>query len=220
MNLILLATVVLSLSSPLSYASGKSPVPKSLFGVELGKVFTASIANPAGNLPIKRWTGSKRVLGAGIHYYFEPLKEYKAFEYVEKRDHQDNDYFETSFSLYNFQLIPENIQTITQFDEQETFDFLVSKINWEVPIKDESKGYFWAIDICNVLASDLRVEPQILDMGAINDYRCIFREDDRELEVWSFGNISLQYVREKFDRLNDKFQNRLNQLRANEIKPY
>jgi hypothetical protein len=220
MNWILLITVVLSLSSSYSHASGKSPVPKSLFGVELGQVFTASIENPAGNLPIKQWTGSRRVLGAGIHYYFEPLKKYKAFEYVEKRGNQEVDYFETSFSLYNFQLIPENIQTITQLNEQKTFDFLVSKINWEVPIRDESKGYFWAIDICNLLASDLRVEPQILDLSSISDYRCIFREDDRELEVWSFGNISLQYVREKFDRLNGEFQNHLNQLRANEIKPY
>lgn len=202
-----------------SHAAGKNPVPKRLFGVELGQVFTGSNDDPKGNLPIKKWTGNHKFLGAGFHYYFEPLKEYKAFKYVERNEEKAK-YFKTSFSLYTYRIIPEHVSSISDHNKQTTFDFMVSSINWEDPIEDSSKGYYWAIDLCRLLSADLRVEPEILDMNSMKDYRCYFREDDRELSVWSFGTISLDYIREKRDRLQDKFKNQIDQLRANEIKPY
>lgn len=219
MNWIALIISTFLLFSSESHARGSTPVPKSLFGVELGQVFTATRENPTGSLSIKQWTGSKRFLGAGLHYYFEPLKKYKAFEYLEKNE-GDSEYYETSFALYNFQIIPENIKDLSELESLETSDFLVSKIYWQVPFDDDSTGYYWALDLCQVFASDLRVEPKILNMSSIKDYQCIFSEEDRELTVWSFGLVSLKYVKEKFDRLNDKFQSQIDKLRANEIKPY
>lgn len=202
-----------------SQAVGTNPVPKTLFGVELGHVFTASEDNPAGDLQIEKWTGSKRFLGAGVHYYFKPLRTYKEFEYIENNPN-GNEYFETSFRLYNFQIIPDGVRNISELEQLKTFKSLISLISWSVPFDDNEKGYYWAWDMCKVFSADISVEPMILDMYDLKNYRCIFKQDDRELEIWSFGSITLQYTSDKRDNLQDSLQNQINQLRANDIKPY
>src|SRR5262247_1637505 len=47
-----------------------------------------------------------------IGYYFEPLKDYKAFRYVERRENPDDEYFTTSFSAYILPVIPEKTKSL------------------------------------------------------------------------------------------------------------
>ena len=135
---------------PLSAADNQK-FPDSLFGVNLGGIYNLGSGNDSkdvGNIPVKKFTGMQQFLGSGLHYYFEPLKDYKAFRYVERRENPDDEYFTTSFSAYILPVIPEKTKSLDGL-EKVVVNWEVISIVWtDILDKNGNKKeeYFWAVD--------------------------------------------------------------------------
>ena len=213
----------LLLISSQSWAEGPRGVPEKLFGIALGGIY--DIGNPEvndfGNIPVKRFTGMNRFLGNGIHYYFEPKKEHKFFEYVEKREKPEDKYFTTSFRLYLLPVIPPAITTVEQLDKAK-LKWEVSIIEWSNDPKTKEDAYYWATNLCKTFGVDISVKPEIIDHYDSKWYECTFSTGDREFKVSSFSSKSVQlsYKKEVFDNKNELVDKVLRKLHAKEIRPY
>lgn len=207
------------------------PVPDALFGVKLGSTHTLGKTDQRGDigtLPIKGYTGARRFLGNGIHYFFQPQREYVGFPYSEKREDADAKHFETSFRLYLLPVFPKDVLTAKEFP-QERMRWEVAVVEWSDHPKDSSEqkrkdiAYYWAKDLCKTVQVDLEKEPKVVDHYEHRVYDCIFREAHRELKVGSLGGIKLfllQYppaILEKKDKAVETIQRKL-QIR--EMRPY
>ncbi len=176
-----------------------------------------------------------RFLGNLNVFYFEPLKAPKTFEYIEYRQHPEEEYFKTSYALGLLPIIPESIKSLDELEEVRLErDFEVVTITWS-DISSVEDGdyeeyandrYYWAIDLCEVFSVDLNVEPEILDYSkfagySTNWYRCKFSADDRVFSVDSnTGSIELSYSNEFMESKEVNIENTMNLLRAEEIRPY
>ena len=201
--------------------------PTKLFGVELGKVY--SVSENYHNLPIKQLTGSKQFMGAGFHYYFEPLKQYESFEYI--KENTQNKYYETSFRLYVFPILEKNLKTVDDFYKTKNYNVEVALIEWSDQLikKDETtstykdKAYSWAKDMCENFKLDIKSEPKITDYPSDKWYQCEFIKGNNQLEVSSLlGNktIKLEYNKKFFDKRNIEVENLFRKLTLEKIRPY
>lgn len=218
---IIIVSVLLFTS--LSYAEVLNGVPTELFGIKLGGIYEIgdSEKNTLGNIPIKKFTGMKRFLGQGIHYFFQPMKEYKAFEYIEKKEDPENQYYETSFRLYMLPIIPHSFKKIEQL-EKLTPKWEVAVIEWSSEAKTKDDAYYWAIDICKTFETDINLKPEIINSYEQKWYECIFSTGSREFKASSSysRSIQLSYIKKVFDKKNDEVEKIIHKIKAEEIRPY
>ena len=214
-----------------SIANDLSQVPKQLFGITLGKTYTAEehTFNQKNSLPIKKFAGLKRFLGRGIHLYFQPLNEYQAFKYSEQRKNKNDKYFETSFSLYLLPVIPKSISSLNQLKiDDKNILWEVARINWETYETQETNetvknAYYWAKDLCKTFEVDLDLKPEILDFEDDKVYTCTFITSNRELKIESLSSLkifSLAYSEDIFNKKSDAIEKTIRKLQANDIRPY
>lgn len=225
-------------------ATGAEPeVPRQLFGVTLGNVYDLGVDGGVGTLPVKRFTGLQRFLGSGIHYYFEPAKEYSAFPYIEKPDEGD-DWFPTSFRLYLLPVIPPSIESSDELTSS-NIAWKAVLIEWSLDDNAPDVGeheagnydfaaglkkrktnrhedYLWALDLCATFKADLGIDPKIIDYRDSHFYECTFADDERVLEVSSnpVKTIQLRFSEEVYNSMEEEVENRLYQLKADKIRPY
>jgi len=216
-------SIIFLFFSALSFAEEPRGVPEALFEIKLGGVYDVgdSENKQHGNIPIKKFTGMNRFLGNGIHYYFEPKKEYKIFKYIEKRNKPEDQYYETSFRLYLLPVVPSSITTKEQLEN--------AKLNWEVTVIEWSNdaiakedAYFWAIDLCKTFEVGISVKPEITDSFDEKWYQCIFSSGDREFKVSSSlpRSISLSYKKDVWEAKNNAVDRFIRKLKLDEIRPY
>lgn len=215
--------IFLLLASSSSLAEESRGVPEELFGIKLGGIYDIgdSESKDNGNIPIRKFAGILHFLGNGIHYYFQPKKEYKAFEYVEKRENPDDQYFKSSFRLYLLPVIPPEIKTIEQLGGAKT-NWEVTIIEWSNDAKTKKDAYYWAIDLCKTFGIDISIEPEIIDYYEKDWYECTFSSDDRVFEVSSLysRSIKLSYKEEVDEAKNDALERTIRKIKAKEIRPY
>lgn len=223
MKRLLLTLIVSTFSVAVAADVEHRDVPKKLFGITLGGVYDLGDLEKKdyGDVPVKRATGINEFLGNGIHYYFQPKEASKFFKYVEKRDKPTDKYYETSFRLYLYPVIPPTIKTSKQLNE--------SKLKWEVSLiewsaektKTEKDAYFWAVNLCKTFETDISVKPEIVDSYESNLYSCTFSGGDREFGVHSFfQTVTLKYKQEITSKKDEAVEKVIRKLQANEIRPY
>ena len=203
------------------FADNDFGVPKQLFGIELGGIYDVADETKTGDLPIKKFAGMQRFLGQGIHYYFQPIIDSKAFDYVERKGKPEDRYFKTSFRLYLLPVIPSSIKSNSDFETTD-IKWEVTTIEWSNKARTEEAAYYWAIDLCKTFTVDIAIEPEITDLYDLKLYECTFSAGDREFKVSSnhTRSIALSFDRKIFDRKNDAVEKILRKLEANEIRPY
>ena len=99
-----IAILLLAFSGSSSVLAGDySGVPEKLFGIPLGAVFDiGDVRNrEIGELPIRKSTGMSQFIHYGYNYYFQPMRDYKIFPYMETEEGLDG-YYETSFRMFLF----------------------------------------------------------------------------------------------------------------------
>lgn len=200
--------------------------PTKLFGVELGKVY--SVSENYNNLPIKQLTGFQKFMGAGFHYYFEPLKQYEAFEFI--KENTQNKSYETSFRLYVFPILDKNIKTIDEIKKAKNANVEVALIEWSDQLRgkdnrpeDNYDAYYWAKNMCTNFKIDIKTEPKITDSQNDKLYQCEFIKGNNKLEVSSLlGNktVNLQYNKDFFDKRQIEIENLFRKLSLEKIRPY
>lgn len=221
--LFLYSIVFLLLLSSLSLAEESRGVPEKLFGIKLGGIYDIgdSKSKGVGNIPVKKMTGIVRLLGMGVHYYFQPKEVYKIFEYVEKREKPEDQYFNTSFRLYLLPVIPPKITTKEQL-ENTKLNWEVATIEWSNDAKTKEDAYYWAIDLCKTFKADISVEPKIINNYETKLHVCTFSSGDRDFEVSSAFSrtVSLSYKKEVFETKNEAVDQVIRKLEAGKIRPY
>lgn len=212
-------------SHPL-FAAEKQKFPDSLFGVKLGGVYKIGEGkdhSDVGNLPVKKFAGMEKgiLIGAGFHYYFEPLKAYKAFRYVEKRKKPSDEFFPTSFVLYLFPVIPKIVKSLEEFENisDKDVNWEVASIRWQDDATSEKDAYAWAASMCKNISVDLGRESdhKLWEQG------CSFVEDTKELDVEAIGELkllTLRYTGVELGRKNEAIINLFRKWEMNDIRPY
>lgn len=211
--------ILFILFSSLSLADDPKNVPEKLFGITLGNIYNIGDYKnkEIGNLPIKKFAGIEYF--GGVHYYFQPQNKYKIFEYIEKREKPDDQYFKTSFSLY---LLP-SIPSITLTDKTEKLNWEVAIIRWSDEAKTTMDAYYWAADLCKTFKVDISVKPIISDSYDSKTYECIFSSGNREFKVSSLlhlKTIRLSYKNEVLEEKTEVIETIIRKKQANEIRPY
>jgi len=219
--------LLLLIATSVSSANDSGGVPTELFGIELGSVVDLgdSETGDQGNVPVKKFRGVNRFMGHGVHYYFQPEQEYKAFEYIEKPKQPTDEYFETSFRLYLLPLIPASITTKKQLENART-NWEVAHIEWLVKADTEKDAYWWANNLCKTFEIDLSLEPERTDYftGAFSPlFRCVFQSANGELTVsgeYGYKSVSLSYPDETIEEKDEAVDRILRKLDAQDIRPY
>lgn len=216
------------LTFPLISFSDESPknIPQQLFGITLGNVYDIGTLknNDFGNMPVSKATGANRFLGQGVHYYFQPKKEYKAFPYLEVDKKEKDEFYKTSFRLYLLPVISSSIKDNEELKNTKMM-WEVSLIEWQDNRKSENKDdtYYWAMDLCKTFKYDLDKNPVINDSFQEKTYICEFKEDNRILKISNSldqKTIQLLHTKEYSDIKNEEIERKIHKLRAKEISPY
>ena len=221
---------IVVLSQAVSVAEKKN-LSDTLFGVRLGGVYKIDGKNSRKDvetLPIKKFTGLQKFLGNGIWYYFEPLKEYNPFRYIEIREDPNDKYFKTSFSLYLLPVIPKsvtNLKKLKMYTDKNMMDidWEVAKIIWTENDEEGDRPYYWAIEMCKNVEVNLGIKPKIFNLFEQKSYFCSFESDLRELKIESLKHVksfSLAYSDAKFEQKNNALDSLLRKLKMNKIRPY
>lgn len=209
------------LASPTHPQDKKQEVPKELFGITIGRVY--SLGSPEsgdlGDFPVKRFTGMQKFMGSGVSYYFQPLKANPAFEYIEKRKKPEDSFFGTSFRAYIYPVIPPNIQSLKELEQTWLkLKHRVALVEWrkDMPTKDDA--YYAAMDWCATLKATLSVEPKITDLRSDTYwYRCEFTSDDRVIEARNVGegvSVSLRLRDDISDKIDADVEERIRSLQG------
>jgi hypothetical protein len=217
------SVALLLLSASLSAQTSSTGVPRRLFGITLGGIYDVGDGqNNLGDLPVAKYAGSQTFLGHGIHYYFKPKSENKAFPYIEKRKKADDPFFETSFRLYLLPVIPSTIKTNKEL-ENAKLKWQVATIEWSDSANSQDEAYFWAADLCKTFQMDLGLKPTVIDKYDMKWHICSFSSGDREFSVQNLQALKLVELAFKhgvLERKDKAVESRLRKLRANEIRPY
>ncbi|MDP9360532.1 MAG: hypothetical protein M3P29_03680 [Acidobacteriota bacterium] len=198
-------------------------VPTKLFGVTLGSVYDVGDgANNFGDLPVARFAGMRTFLGHGVHYYFKPKSENKAFPYIEKKKRPDDKTFETSYRLYLLPVIPPTTKTVDQLEHQKQ-KWEVATIEWSDTAETKDDAYYWAIDLCETFQMDIGSKPVVIDNHATKWHKCIFASGNREFSVSNLQDmriVELAYKHDVLERKDKAVESVLRRLRADQIRPY
>jgi hypothetical protein len=165
----------------IAFAQEEERVPTELFGVLLGGTYQLK-EDDSHTLPVAEVKGLIRYEGL-VHVYFEPLQQNPMFPYVEYPD-KNNDHLVTSYRL---QLLPVVTDDIDSLEEHEAVtEFRVVLIEWSTFAEwkeADSDDYAWAIDLCESIAADLALKPDVRDFLQDNWHICTFAGPEREIEV-------------------------------------
>jgi hypothetical protein len=219
----LFALVLLLISASLPAQPSQRGVPTKLFGITLGGVYDVGDGQKSlGDLPVAKFAGIQTFLGHGIHYYFRPQAENKAFPYIEKRKKPDDQFFETSFRLYLLPVIPPTVKTLQEV-EQRKQKWEVAAIEWSDTAKAEDEAYYWAVDLCKTFQIDIGSKPTVIDNFETKWHNCTFASADREFSVGNLQAmkiVELSFKRDVLERKDKAVESVLRRLRVNEIRPY
>jgi hypothetical protein len=201
------------------------PIPTELFGLRLGEAYDIGDQSKGvkGDIPVKRFTGFQKVFGEGLHYFFEPLKPYKAFPYVEEKKSKSDKYFKSSFRAYIIPVIPDGISNTAELS-QANLRYVPIVIEWSIKVKSEEISYFWAKDLCKTFAVDFDKQPEIFDFykKEKKSYLCKFSADNREFEIafdYSYKRVRLSYNTETKEAMQDAVEKKRRKIEANDINP-
>lgn len=201
------------------------PIPTELFGLRLGEAYDIGdhTKGTKGDIPVKRFTGFQKFIGEGLHYFFEPLKPYKAFPYVEDKKSKSDKYFGSSFRAYIFPVIPDGISSTTELN-QANLRWIPAVISWLIKAKSEEISYFWAKDLCKTFAVDFDKQPEIFDsyQKELKSYTCKFSADNREFEIageYGYKRVQLTYNSETRDSIQKAVEKKRRKIEANDINP-
>lgn len=205
-----------------------SPIPDKLFGITLGAVY-----DNYENIPVKKFTGAEKSFrGTGIHYYFQPTKVNDFFEYIEKKE-SDNQFYKTSFRVLMLPIIPSEISSMEELNKA-NLKWEVTYICWDTAIeeiseKDRKKiieeNYYWAMDLCKTFSAEFSIKPKISntsDISELKAYTCTFISGEKELKVEglaSVKSVSLGYKKEISSKKHDAVETTMRRLLAKEILP-
>lgn len=174
--------VLLLLLPYVAFAQERERVPKELFGVSLDATYQLK-EDGSNTLPVAKVAGVIRTPGMGIHLYFEPLQKDQMFPYVEYPD-WSNEYLMTSYRLFLLPVIADDVDTREELGA--VSEFRVVLIEWS-NLGDGGKrnndSYSWAVDLCESMAGDLGLQPDVRDSSQDNWHICTFAGPERELEV-------------------------------------
>lgn len=201
--------------------SEKEDLPKNLFGFELGAIY--NVGNPDagdyGNFPVKKFGGFEQFFGWGLNYYFQPLKNYLAFDYVETKKTLTDKYFVTSFSAYIYPVYSANIRSLADLESSRiNAEYRVAAIQWAKTFTGKQNAYFWALDFCKTSTVKFRPKPEVVDLGFL--HRCTFISGERELvveNIGELGQVRLGLVSEVQGRLETETENFIRKLKAKEL---
>lgn len=205
-------------------AQSPRSVPTQLFGVTLGGIYDVGSGEKGdvGDLPVARFAGMNTFLGNGVHYYFRPKTDHKAFPYVEKREKPSDKYFATSFRLYLLPVIPSTVKSEEELAKTST-KWEVATIEWSDDAKTKEAAYYWARDLCETFKVDIDSAPQVSDDLETHSCSCAFSSGPREFTVQNLGVmriVNLSFTREVFDRKDGAVETILRRIKANAIRPY
>jgi len=220
---VILSTFILVVAGILFYYNKDHRIPKQLFGIKLGHIY--DLGNPEekdyGNIPIKKFLGIQQSFSIGIHYYFQPMKSYEAFKYMERKKKPTDKYFKSSFRLY---LIPttSSIDANDPKIKEKKMDWEVSLIEWSDNTKKEYAAYYWALDLCKTFTEDLSVKPKISDVYENKLFSCSFISRKRVFKITSFpwATVSLGYKKEIDTAKHEAVEKIFRKIRADEIRPF
>jgi hypothetical protein len=85
------------------------------------------------------------------------------------------------------------------------------------------KSYYWAIDMCKNIQSDLGIKPETHNDFKYKTHICSFKSNLNELKIEAIQKIksvSLAYSDAEFKRKNDEIDNLVRKLKMEEIRPY
>ena len=208
-----------------SYAKETRMLPKSLFDVKLGGVYKIGKGKTpydVGNLPVTRFTAIQRYLGSGIHYFFRPKRDHDAFNYIERRYHLDDEYYESSFRLYLLPVIKKSV-TLKRELQNIQWDWTVMLIEWSAMAEKNEDAYSWAMDLCSSTKVDLQREPVIDNNIKSKEYFCTFKEGDRKLEIKAAAGsmfYKLSRTQMAFDATNDAVDATFRKIRMKDLASY
>ena len=208
-----------------SYAQTKKQLPKALFGVTLGGIYTfgkTDDSKDVGTFPITEIKGFEQFLGSGLNLYFKPAKQYEAFKYVEKRKKPSDKFFATSFRLYILPVFPKNVLDSKEL-RPDMLKWEVATVEWSEDEKTEDAAYFWVVEFCKTLRVDLEMKPEILDLFDGRSYDCKFKDANSEFLVWNIGKMKilrLWYGLQRTKGKDESVDAIRRKLRMNEIRPY
>ena len=226
MKLRLLIAICVLLAPASVFAGEKRDVPKELFGIKLGGIYTLTNLEDdksIGNFPIKKIAGVQTFMGQVIHIYFQPQNEYDIFEYIEKKEKPEDQYSETSFRIVAFPIIPENLTKFEDLDKLGQMSLEVAYIEWSKRAETTEVAYFWALDLCKTFGVDISVEPEIYHEYELKIYACTFRSGDREFRVDNMDTlqqVNLSFTREVFEAKDKALEEKRRKLHVEEIRPY
>lgn len=192
--------------------------PATLFGIEIGKTYDVGSDNK-GDLPVKKFRGASRFMGEGMNYYFEPLKDYSSFAYIEKKKNATDEFFETSFRMYLHPVVDDKV---TDFDQlSQISKYVVELIEWSDVMQTEEAGYFWAFSMCERFAANLDEEPVVYEEYKKN-YECIFKGNNARLEVKGNKRVSLALWNpsSRFEENSKAVRSLRLKLEFEEVNPY
>jgi hypothetical protein len=221
--------------------AANSKVPKTLFGVGLGDVYTIgddrlSLDGMKG--AVTAWR--KSAFFVGFSAWFKPHKKYKDFEYFEYPIEEliETDFHKTTFRLYvhPFYTGPKDLGGVldkvrVRRVEWSLMDF--SKDNCDRPCR---KKHYWKIrHLCDVYQDDLGTIPKIIDdmygeegiwkVDGRFYYRCEFAGPGFSLEL-KFApsseevGIALAYDQPSLQRMEDEVLRMLRKAYARTNRPY
>jgi hypothetical protein len=201
------------------------PIPTELFGLRLGEAYDIGdhTKGTKGDIPVKRFTGVQKFIGEGLHYFFEPLKPYKAFPYVEDKKSKSDKYFGSSFRAYIFPVIPDGISSTTELNRA-NLRWKPTVIEWSIKAKSDEISYFWAKDLCKTFAVDFDKQPEIFNSyeKEQKSYTCKFSADNREFEIageYGYKRVQLTYNSETRDSIQKAVEKKRRKIEANDINP-
>ena len=204
-----------------------SPFPKTLFGVKLGGIYNIGSSDEnhleVGTFPVKTAKGMKQFLGYGINYYFQPLKEYEAFKYIEEQKKPNDKGIRTSFRLYLFPIFPKDTSLSLIELTGDMFTYEVARIEWSEDEIKKDNAYYWAASFCKSLQVDLGKQPKVTDFFENKSYKCLFKENDKELSASSYHGkkyFTLSYIQSVMDKKDEATEKIGRKWRMKDIKPY
>ena len=126
MNIKKIILVLFMLLPSFSAAEEFRDVPEKLFGIELGGIYDLGSLDGKnlGNIPVKKFAGTKQFLRNGILYFFHPKEEHDCSDFLEECKEPEKLNFGTSYRLYLLPVMPSSIKAIAQLEK--------AKLNWEV----------------------------------------------------------------------------------------
>ena len=190
MNIKKIILVLFMLLPSFSAAEEFRDVPEKLFGIELGGIYDLGSLDGKnlGNIPVKKFAGTKQFLRNGILYFFHPKEEHDCSDFLEECKEPEKLNFGTSYRLYLLPVMPSSIKAIAQL-EKAKLNWEVQRIGWYQNAKTKDEAYNWAVDLCDKFKKEISVDPRIKNYVNCKWFECTFISNDRKYKVSNINVI-------------------------------